>query len=247
MKRMLVLGGMVLVLVAALGMTGCVPGILESDGAEASERVGIETVSAVGNGKASAAPDTVEFGFGVNVTDATGKGAMAKAAAASDKIVKALLGSGIEQDKIQTQNLSLYPQYDRAGKKIVGYAVNVSVRASTEDLDSAPDVLEAATAAGATQVSGPGFTMSEDNAAHDRALEDAVDDARERADVMAKAAGRTLGDVVRITEGSVQSQPYYSGARFLKTADMAYAAAMPSLQPGELDAFATVTVEFVLR
>jgi len=245
MKRMLVLGGAVLMVIAALGVAGCVPGIM--DGVDdASERVGIETVSAVGNGKASAAPDTVEFGFGVNVSDVTGKGAMAKAATASDKIVKALLGAGIEQDKIQTQNLSLYPAYDRAGKKIVGYTVNVNVRASTDDLDSAPNVLEAATAAGATQVSGPGFTMSEDNAAHDRALEDAVDDARKRAEVMAKAAGRTLGEVVRISEGNVQSQPYYSGARFLKTAEVAYAAA-PSIQPGELDAYATVTVEFVLR
>ena len=62
-------------------------------------------------------------------------------------------------------------------------------------------LLEVAVNAGANTVSGVTFTVSDPTRGRDSGLQAAFADAKAKADVLAKAAGRSIGRALAITEG----------------------------------------------
>jgi uncharacterized protein len=95
--------------------------------------------------------------------------------------------------------------------------------------------------AGANQISGPGMSSSNAEELYRRALTDAVAEARERAEVLARAAGRGLGDISAIVEGAGPSPLPYAERL------AADATASTPIVPGQQETTATVTVTFDLR
>jgi uncharacterized protein YggE len=75
---------------------------------------------------------------------------------------------------------------------------------------------------------------------HRQALAKAVDAARARAEVLAKAAGRSLGEVTNISEATAMTYDY---AERLSAAD----AASTPIVPGKQETSATISVTFSLR
>jgi uncharacterized protein YggE len=84
--------------------------------------------------------------------------------------------------------------------------------------------------------------MSSSDAArlYREALSRAVADARERAGILAKAAGRTLGEITTMVESGAAPVPYYDRA-------MGAAEASTPIVPGRQETIATVSVTFALR
>lgn len=206
----------------------------------------INTVTAQGEGKTSATPDQAEMTFGATVTGSDAKKTLAEAATTANAITAALKKAGIAEKDLQTAGVNLYPQQDfREGRApvITGYQASVQVRATIHDIGKVGDVISAASGAGATDIGGPSFTLSEDSTARAEAIRHAVADARARAEVMAKAAGKSLGDVVSVSETGA-SVPVVWGERAYKATD---AAGTVDIQPGSLDITAEVTVVFELR
>ena len=121
-----------------------------------------------------------------------------------------------------------------------GYSASNSVSA-TSDVDDAAGLIDAAADAGANQVSGPGLSSSNAEALYRQALGKAVAEARARAEVLAKAAGRSLGEIESISE-SAAATPYPYAER-LQAAD----AASTPIVPGEQETTASITVTFSLR
>jgi uncharacterized protein YggE len=121
---------------------------------------------------------------------------------------------------------------------IDGYSASNSVSA-VSDVDDAAGLIDAAVEAGANQVSGPGMSSSNAEELYRRALAKAVDEARARAEVLAKAAGRSLGEITSIVESSA--------AMPLPYAERAALDAATPIVPGEQETTATVTVTFALR
>lgn len=228
-----------LLVVALLALGGCTTKVVTSESAQP-----LNTVTAAGTGKTSAAPDEAEMYFGIVVRDAKADQALKKASAEADKIISAVKKAGVDNKDVQTQNLSVYPEY-RNGEttklEIIGYTANVSVRAKIRDIDKVGDVIAAATDAGANEISGPNFMLSDEAPARDEAIEKAIEDARRRAEVMAKAVGKRLGEVVSVSEQGVSVPIYYARSE----AD--FAAAKPVIEPGTLDVSASVTVVFELK
>jgi uncharacterized protein YggE len=105
------------------------------------------------------------------------------------------------------------------------------------DVEDAPAVIDAAVAAGANQISGPGLTSSNEEALYRQALARAVDEARARAEVLARAAGRSLGGIVAIVEGGA-SRPEPLAADRLESTPVV---------PGTKETTATVIITFSLR
>jgi uncharacterized protein YggE len=121
---------------------------------------------------------------------------MNQAAVTSDKVVKALKAAGVTDANQQTTGVTLNPQYAYSNGKpprITGYQAAVQVRARVTDLAKIGDVIKAGTDAGANSVSGPNFTLSEENPTKFKALDLAVTDAKAKAESLAKASGRSLG------------------------------------------------------
>jgi hypothetical protein len=233
----------VLVAVLALALTGCQTKVVTAPGQEV-----LNTVTAVGEGKQSAAPDRAEMSFGATAQGTDAKKVLAEASKKSDGIVAAIKKAGIASDDIQTAGVNLYPEYDyNRGKvpRIIGYQASIQVRVTMKDITKVGDVINAASDAGATDMNGPSFTLSEDSDARASAIEKAIADAKARAEVMAKAAGKTVGDVVSISESGISVPIIYKDA-VRASADMAGAAA-PEIQPGTLDITASVTVVFELK
>lgn len=241
MKRHITASAVVAVSIAALLMSGCATKVVT---APQSEQLG--TVTAAGMGTATAAPDQAMMSFGVTRQNAKAKAALDDAAKIAEAITAAVKKAGVAAEDIQTQNVSVYPLSTESDGKvnITGYQANLSVSVTVKDLDKLGDVITAATGAGADNINGPSFSIDEDAEYREQAIADAVDDARRSADAMAKAAGKSVGDVVRISASDVFSAPMPYEAAEMRAAD---AAGSVPIEPGTLDVGANVTVVFELK
>ena len=77
-------------------------------------------------------------------------------------IIAAVKALGVADADIQTTNLSLYPQYGSgSAPKVVGYQISEQIEVTVRDLDKAGDVVDAATAEGATNVNGISFELAD--------------------------------------------------------------------------------------
>lgn len=230
--------GLVL-LAAALALSGCQPKAITAPGEPPPN-----TVSARGTGTVAATPDQAEMSFGLTIQRNEAKQALEDASGVAAKIADAVKKAGVPAEDIQTRNVSVYPQYSGGDKdtppKIAGYSANISVRVKIRDIERIGSVIAAATGAGATEVSGPTFTLSEDAPAAAEAIDEAIADARRRAGAMAKAAGKSLGDVLSISEAGITAPPLYAGDGRLAAGDV-------PIEPGQLDVYAQVVVVFELK
>lgn len=196
-----------------------------------------DTVTVNGIGTVMAVPDEAQMSFGVESRRPTAQAAVAANADAMQKVIAALRQAGAR--KIATQWVSVYPFTNEDGS-IQGYLASNSVSA-VSDVEDAPALIDAAAAAGANQVSGPGLSSSNAEALYRQALAKSVDDARARAEVLAKAAGRTLGEITSIVESGAAPPP---GPLY----DKAEAAASSTpIVPGQQEISATISVTFSLR
>lgn len=218
------LGSLALVALAALVLSGCTKVVTAPAGAAAN------TVTAGGSGTVSAIPDQATMSFGVTKTNANAKTALSQVSTAAEKITSALEKAGIDKKDIQTQNVSVYPNYSNSGKPtITGYTASISVNAKVRDIGTLGDVINAANAAGADNVNGPTFALSEDSTARSQATEKAVADARKSAEAMAKAAGKRVGGVLSMSQVDVGSPVNPMPGAF--GADKALSASVPISWP----------------
>ena len=126
--------------------------------------------------------------------------------------------------------------------RITGYRVNNSVSVTRKEVKDVPRLLQAAVDAGANQVSGISFQVSDPTRGREQGLKDAFADARAKATTLAQAAGRELGRAIAITEGAAGSpQPMFR----MRAQEMA-AADMP-VEAGTEEISFTVSVTFELR
>ena len=206
--------------------------------AQAADEGGI-TVSA--EGSIWVAPDVATFTVGVQTIGDTASAARSSNAKKMDKVFAALKAKGVEGAAITTADYSIYPTYDTKGIKITGYTVNNNLSVKVRDLDTAGDVLGAATAAGANWAGGISFDVDDRTAAYNEALSQAMEHAKVRAATMAQAAGVTLGQATTISESSGSSGPIYRAESL--TGAAADTATVP-VSSGQLKVTATITVVF---
>ena len=202
------------------------------------------TVTASGAGTAQAVPDTAEMSFGVTTMSPNAKSALDEASKVAEQIASALKKQGIAEEDIQTQDVSVYPQtVDQDGKQVItGYQASLSVRVKVRDIATLGEVISAANAAGANNVSGPSFTIDDPAPARAQAIDEAVADARKSAEAMAEAAGKSVGEVLSMSSSDVGLVP-----QGMYGLDMAGAAKDVPIEPGQLDISASVVVVFELK
>ena len=228
-----------LVLVTSLALAGCGTTIVQ-----APEGQNLGTVTASGTGKASATPDQATMSFGVTTQDKDAKKALDEASKTAEDISSAVQKAGVDRKDIQTQNVSVYPVNAPDSAEITGYQASLNVSVVVRDLGDLSEVIAAATNAGASNISGPAFEVADDTTYQQQAIDKAVADARKSAEAMAKAAGKSVGDVLRISTADSGFQPVPMGAAEVNTKD---AALNVPIEPGQLDITAGVTVVFELK
>lgn len=202
-----------------------------------------DTVTAIGTGTGSAAPDTAQFSLGVTFTakdrTAAQDGASKKAAA----IIAAVRAAGLDAKDIQTGQISLNQVFDTSGRTVTGYSADQSIDVKTKLIDKVGAIVAAATGAGATNVSGPEFSLADANAARIDAIGKAMADAKRRAVAMANAAGRKLGRVISVKELDANQLAPLGVA----SASAKETGTVPPVQPGLVEARTQLTVVFRLE
>jgi len=198
------------------------------------------TISVSATGKVTIVPDVARVNLGVTITKPTVKAARSAAATAMNNIIAAVKAQGIADADIQTVGLNLYPQYaNGSSTRIAGYSISNQIQITIRDLDKAGDVVDTATAKGATEVNGISFELADPAKAMNDARASAVAAAQVSAQAMATAGHVTLGSVVSISDTNPATPIYYGAAR-LSAVD---SAATP-VQVGTQDVSVLLTVVF---
>jgi uncharacterized protein len=205
-------------------------------GGSAGDALGI---TVTGAGTVRAKPDEADFTFGVETQGQTADDALAKNSVAVQKVIDAVKAAGVSASDIQTQQVSVYPRYADNGQAIVGFTATNSVTAKIRDVSKVGAVTEAAVKAGANQVYGPTFSISNQDALYKSALDDAFSDAKSKAEAIAQTTGVALGRIVNVVEGGQSFMPYPAAS------DEAGGAA-PPIEPGLQEIQATLTVTFAI-
>ena len=202
MKRIALAAG---ILLAAAALAG----VLRPEGAGAEDpAAATDTVTVTGTGVVTAVPDRAEISAGVASRAPPAKAALSANGAALQKVIAALRASGGKD--VTTQTVSLSTAFDQNGQPNGFVASNVASAETT--LDGAGALIDAAVAAGANTINGPSLSRSDADELYRQALAKAVDDAKERASVLAKAAGRSLGGVTAIVESGSAPIPFAAKA-----------------------------------
>ena len=164
------------------------------------------TVAVGGEGRVAVKPDVAYAVFGVDTTNANLGQALAENSQRMAAVLDALKARGLQDRDLQTVGLSVGPQTDREGRP-AGYRVSNGVRATVHDLAALGAIIEAAVAAGATTVRGVSFDLADKEAAVRQARAAAVQDARDKAEQYARAAGVQLGPPLSLAESSAPPRP----------------------------------------
>ena len=169
------------------------------------------TITVVGEGQVSATPDMAQINIGVQVSDPDVKAATSKATADMESLLAALKGEGIAENDIQTSYYNLYVDRPYGPQGPVGeaqYQVSNNVQVTVRDLSSLGQIMQVAIEAGANNISGPTFNLSDPSELRTEARQKAVDDALATATELADLNGVAVGQVVSISE-VINSGAYY--------------------------------------
>ena len=200
-------------------------------------------ISVTGEATVSVPPDLAEIDGGVTSEAKTAREASEANNAAMGKVLQALKGAGIEEKDIRTARLSLQPQSapNRSGPSaIAGYRASNRVTIRVRDVTKVAGVIDTLVGAGANEIGGINFVVSQASKLLDEARERAVADARRKAEIYARAAGVTLGAPLSISEeGNTAPVPYRRMAAGM-------AASAPVAQ-GEETLAVTVSVSWAIK
>ena len=200
-------------------------------GAPATTDPATHTITVTATGKTTVVPDVARVYLGVTANRPTVKAARDAGAQAMTDIIAAVKALGVDEKDIQTTNVSLNPQYGNGSTpKVVGYQISEQVEVTVRDLDKAGDVIDAATAKGATDVNGISFEVADPVKAQNDARAAAVAAARVSAEAMAGAGHVCLGTVVSMTDATRPSPIFYGNYDALAAAPAAGVAT--PVQPG---------------
>nr|WP_087575542.1 SIMPL domain-containing protein [Sphingomonas sp. CDS-1] len=199
-----------------------------------------------------AAPDMATVGTGVQTRAQTAAQAMRDNAVQMDKLIAALVKAGIPKKDIQTSGINLSVQYDYSnrdgqpsGPRFIGYEASNQLSVKLRDIKKVGTLLDTMVEAGATNVNGPSFSISDPTPMLAQARAAALKTARAQADFYAQAAGYRSARLVSLAESNSGGQPpmpMMVTARF--KADSAPAT---PVEPGQVGSSVTLTVQYALE
>lgn len=206
-----------------------------------------KTVTVTGQSETKQKNQVATFTAGVSATSDNKDSAVSEVNQKMDAIIKSVKDFGVKVEDIQTQNMSIYQQqetyYDTDGKQKTRpgqWSVSNSIQITLRDVDRASSLADVLTKSGATNVYGPSFSLENSKNVEEKLLQEAIDDARKKASVLAAASGRKLGMVLSVAEG------FQSGG-FISLAQGIGGGGGAPVEPGSTTTGKSVTVVFELK
>src|SRR5216683_2274218 len=155
------------------------------------------TVFVGADGKFEANPDTALLQFNISAQEDSSRAAYDRASKSAEQVRQILRTNGIEPKAAEIGFFSLQPVYDwkTPKRKLVGYRVNANVSLKLKDFSKIAPIVQQLADSDVSENQSVSYTLEDMDAAKTRAVEDAYRRARESAAAVARAGGRTLGEL----------------------------------------------------
>lgn len=205
------------------------------------------TITVKGTGKVSAKPDLIVVKMELTSKAVRYEDTMNLAATAVTRLQKAIELAGFEKTALKTTDFSIDTDYesyrDKQGNyksRFRGYACQQKTKLEFPlDTTQLSAVIEHVSNSLAEPKLSISFTIKDADTIQDELLASAAANARHRAELLAKGAGATLGDLLQID---------YSPTRLTLHDEILYSeAAMPELEPDEIDLSDSATFVWAIR
>lgn len=205
-----------------------------------------DSFTVTGEGKVSVPPDVATVNAGIQANAATVKVAQDQINKVINQISAKEKELGISASDIQTNNYNINPNYDyqNGSQKITGYNANTTLAIKVKDINKVNSVIDAATANGANQVNNITFDVNDKTKAENTAREQAVTEAKNKAEQAAKMAGFQLGKIVNYSE-NFEGGP--TPIPLMAKVNSTDASTPTNIEPGSSEVKVTVTLSYEVR
>jgi len=219
------------------------------------------TITVTGNGEVFAVPDRATFTVSVREESEDVAGAQDKSTAKINAIIAYLKEAGVEEKDIKTQSYNVNPKYEYtqaactnfscppSNQKLVGFEVYQTLEVKVQDPKKAGELLTGVGGKGASEVSSLSFTVEDEDALRAQAREQAISEAKEKADALAKQLGVSVVRVVGFYEdaGGYPPMPYAYGKGGVAMDAALESRVAPTLPTGENKIVSNVNVTYEIR
>lgn len=201
---------------AALGAAAVLALFFTSACADRHESVVQQRINVTGQGSASIAPDMAVVTLTVSRQAETARAALDANSAAMEQVLDAMRSLEVAKRDLQTTDFSIAPRYSypaRDGKggrkepRLIGYTVRNTLTVRVRDIERVGEVLDKSVTLGVNEGGSILFANDDASKVMTKARKAAVADAMGKARTLARGAGVKLGDVLEISEHSINPMP----------------------------------------
>ncbi|MBP3737260.1 MAG: SIMPL domain-containing protein [Lachnospiraceae bacterium] len=225
--------------------------VLDAAGITSGEKEEPKKITVGADHGVTVVPDTAQINFGVMTNARTAKEAQEKNTEDVNNVIAKLKELGVDEKDIRTTGYDMYPRYDNYGQTITGYNMHTNLSVSNQSIENAGMIVTECVAAGINSMNGITYTYSGYNEAYAEALGNATKAAQIKAEAIAAASGKTLGEILSVQEGyqDVSLRNSYQNINYALAAPAAEEAMKDSamILPGEVNVRAQVTVTYEMQ
>ena len=208
-------------------------------------------VSVTGDYTLSIVPDVAYVDLGVRTVDLHPEDAVSKNMKDMEKVLTAIRSLGVEDKDIQTQNLTVYPKYEWQNDQYVetGYEAMQNIKVTLTDFTLVASVIADAGKAGANQINNVNFTLKEYDTELAVARQEAILEAKAKAQTIAKLNNTSLDELISYYE-STNNYLYDYGKGGGMGSEMSYGEASnyySSINAGQEEVILTVSLSYRLK
>lgn len=202
------------------------------------------------DGKFESAPDTAVIQFNISVQESTSQAAYDHASKEAEQVRQVLRANGIEPKAANLGFLSVQPVYEwKPKQKVIGYRVATDVTLKLKDFAKIGPITQQLADANVSETQTLNYTLENIDEAKNKAVEDAYRRARNSADAIARASGRTVGELSYASVDTFENQrgPVPRMARAMSAMAQAAPAPTEEFTPQTVTVTAHVNALFNLK
>lgn len=217
------------------------------------------SITLSGHGEVSAVPDIANVTFSIRKEAKTVKEAQEAVAVVEKGALDSLKANSVEDKDIKTLSASFNPKYEYqqkvcspgtycGGKQVVvGYEAYENISVKVRNVDDAGKIMQELGALGVTDLSGPNFSIDDEDVLQAEAREEAIKDAKAKAKVLAKSLGVKLGRVMSFNENGEYPMPMYYAKDMMMSESAGVRSAPATLPKGENVISSDVSITYEIR
>lgn len=142
-------------------------------------------------------PDTASVCVGVETVNSNLTTAQKENASTMEKVIETLTNNGINKSEIKTTGYNIYKQHNfNNGSEFSNTQVSNRICFKTTNIDGLSDLITKLTESGANVFGGITFELSDSSEAYNKALEQAIENAKTKAQVLAPNANLEIAEIL---------------------------------------------------